>query len=141
MAAVATNLERPIFKKPNRPTVRLSSSDYDEKMLAYCEEEIEWDESACEWKATSVGIHTLLLEHTHPDVRAYLQKADDKGGFSLDEKDIVRLLIMIRPTMNYMKQEDKKEISTLKSNSDDVDLPGLKNYNLNVSDVRTRQKK
>ena len=44
---------------------------------------------------------------------------------------------MIENTMKWMKQKDEKEISTLKSSSDDVNLPGLKNDNLNVSQVST----
>ena len=41
----------------------------------------------------------MLLKHTHPDVRAYLQKVDGKHGFSLDKYDVKKLLSMIEGTM------------------------------------------
>ena len=140
VAAVAmTNLESPIFKKLKQPTVH-HSSDYDEKILAYCMEEIEWDARVSEWKQNCVGIHSFLLKHTHPELRAYLQKADGRFGFSLGKNDVVKLLIMVRD-MDYLKQQDEKEISMSKSGSNDDDLLGFKNDDLNVSEVRTRREK
>ena len=60
----------------------------------------------------------MLLEHTHPDVRAYLQKVDGRFGFLLDKNDVNKLLSVIRSTMNYMKQQDEEETSMFPSNSD-----------------------
>ena len=136
-AMAADMVKIPIFKKPKRSTVR-HSAEYLEELEAYFDKEDEWATKVRAWKENCIGIHTLLLDHTHPDVRAYLQKVDGRFGFSLGENEVNKLLSMIRSTMNYMKKEDEKEISTLKSGSDDVDLPVLKNDNLNVRQVRTR---
>ena len=114
---------------------------YLEELEAYFDKEDELAAKVRAWQANCVGICTLLLEYTHLDVRDYLHKVDGKYGFSLDKNDVKKLLNMIRSTVKYMKQEDEKEISTLKSSSGDVDLPGLKNDNLNVSEVRTRREK
>ena len=56
-----------------------------------------------------MGIHSLLLEHTHPDVRAYLQKVDGRFGFLLDKNDVKKLLSMIRSTMNYRNKRMRKK--------------------------------
>ena len=106
MTAVGmSNLEK---TKPKRPTVR-HSAEYLVELEAYFDEEDEWAGKVRARKETCVGIHTLLLEHTHPDVRAYLQKVDVRFGFSLDKNDVKKVLSMIRSTMNYRNKRMRKK--------------------------------
>ena len=129
-------LERPIFEKPTRPMVP-HSSEYLEELEAYFDKENEWAAKVRTWKEKCVKIHFLLPKHTHLELRAYLQKEDGRFGLSLVKNDVVKLLIMIHATMDCLKQKDEKEISMLKSASDDDDILGFKKDDLNINQVCT----
>ena len=96
-------VECPTFQTPKQPTKR-ACSEYLEGLDTYFDKEDEYVARVRAWKENCVGIHTLLLKHCHPELRAILQKADGSLEVLLDKNDITKLLNKMCLFMGYMEQ-------------------------------------
>ena len=127
VAVAMWKVECPTFQTPKQPTKR-ACSEYLEGLDTYFDKEDEYVARVRAWKENCVGIHTLLLKHCHPELRAILQTADGSFGFLLDKNDIVKLLNIVCLFMGYMEQLKEEENSKLDSTGHYDNLGGFENW-------------
>ena len=83
VATAKATLETPVFEKLKELDMNdweteepmgflLFPDEYDKKMATFYCEFIIWGDRVSEWKENCVVIHFVLLQHTNPELRAYL---------------------------------------------------------------------